>query len=400
MQATATGSNGQKVKSHRQHAGGSYHKVFDARKRRVRGLWERNGRFYAQLATEDTATGRKQVRRIPLEGALTVPQAFIKFQDLLKCRRENSLPVLKLTPKFADYAEQYFQFYEQVKDAKRGSTIKTERVAIRHWNEHLGHVRLDRITRALVNGYIAKRQGTGISGRTVNLEVIAFRNVLKRAIHDNWIKSLPTENLRPLKWTPRKRGLVAEAEIESVCKAAVRVSKNGQEFSDYVRLMTYCGARKSETLRLQWSDVDFERGQLTIGSDGLAKNHTARVVDFNEKLEAHLRDMHNRKAPDTKWLFPSPQRGKQDKAAKSFVESLRLARNEAGLPGFGFHDCRHFFISYGVMSGIDFMTIAAWAGHRDGGVLIGKVYGHLANEHRKAMGARVNFGPAAVASSA
>ncbi len=45
------------------------------------------------------------------------------------------------------------------------------------------------------------------------------------------------------------------------------------------------------------------------------------------------------------------------------------------------------------MSGIDFMTIAAWVGHKDGGVLIGKVYGHLANEHRKAMAGRMNFEP-------
>jgi hypothetical protein len=29
------------------------------------------------------------------------------------------------------------------------------------------------------------------------------------------------------------------------------------------------------------------------------------------------------------------------------------------------------------------MTISAWVGHKDGGILIGKVYGHLANEHRQ-----------------
>jgi hypothetical protein len=45
------------------------------------------------------------------------------------------------------------------------------------------------------------------------------------------------------------------------------------------------------------------------------------------------------------------------------------------------------------MSGIDFMTIAAWVGHKDGGVLIGKVYGHLANEHRKAMADKLKFEP-------
>jgi hypothetical protein len=29
------------------------------------------------------------------------------------------------------------------------------------------------------------------------------------------------------------------------------------------------------------------------------------------------------------------------------------------------------------MSGIDYLTIAHWAGHKDGGVLIGRVYSHL-----------------------
>ena len=46
-----------------------------------------------------------------------------------------------------------------------------------------------------------------------------------------------------------------------------------------------------------------------------------------------------------------------------------------------------------VMSGIDYMTIAAWVGHQDGGVLIGKVYGHLSNEHAQLQAARMNFGP-------
>ena len=45
------------------------------------------------------------------------------------------------------------------------------------------------------------------------------------------------------------------------------------------------------------------------------------------------------------------------------------------------------------MSGIDFMTIAQWVGHVDGGVLIGKVYGHLANEHRQRMAQLVQFNP-------
>jgi integrase len=103
--------------------------------------------------------------------------------------------------------------------------------------------------------------------------------------------------------------------------------------------------------------------------------------------------MHKRRVPDSQWLFPSPQRGDKDIHAITFRESLELARAHAKMPKIAFHDMRHFFISYAVMSGVDFMTIASWVGHRDGGVLIGKVYGHLAETHRMAQALRVNFGP-------
>jgi hypothetical protein len=43
------------------------------------------------------------------------------------------------------------------------------------------------------------------------------------------------------------------------------------------------------------------------------------------------------------------------------------------------------------MAGLDFMTIASWLGHRDGGVLVGKVYGHLADTHKQAAAQRLAF---------
>ena len=48
------------------------------------------------------------------------------------------------------------------------------------------------------------------------------------------------------------------------------------------------------------------------------------------------------------------------------------------------------------MSGIDFLTVSRWLGHKDGGILLGRSYAHLANEHRKTQAARLNFGPIVV----
>ena len=54
---------------------------------------------------------------------------------------------------------------------------------------------------------------------------------------------------------------------------------------------------------------------------------------------------------------------------------FKMARKAAGLDWVGFHDLRHYFCSVCVMAGIDFMTIAAWLGHKDGGILVGKSTG-------------------------
>ena len=347
----------------------SYQKVFDERKRRVRGLWKRNGWFYAQMSITDGLNGKKSTQRVRLPLCRTVAQAKEAHQDLLKGRRDDNLPVLRRSPKLADYWQEYFDFYEKVKDAKRLSTLHREKSARNKWLAHLGEIRLSGITRLHINGFIAKRQGDGSAPRTVNLDIIALRNVLKRAIDDGWIKTLPTENLRPLKVDQRKRQLVSLTDLEKLIAAARTLPLSGELLADVLRLMTACGARIAESLRLRWSDVNFTQRQITIGSDGLSKNQKHRVVDFNEPLEAHLRDMESRRQPDSVWLFPSPRRGANDLPLVNFNKALRAACERAGKSDFGFHDCRHYFISHCVMSGIDYMTIAQWVGHQDDGVL-------------------------------
>jgi integrase len=406
VKASASGSNPLNTSKRpirvRQHRGASYTKVCDERKRPIRGLWARNGRFYAQITIEDPHNGAKKVKRVPLESVTTAAQARDALHALMADRRKGALPVLKRTPKFADFADTYLAFHQAAKDTKRASTLKTEGYALDRLKEHMGSIRLDKINRKHVDGFIAGRQKDKKSARTVNLEVTVLRNVLNKAIDDKLLNRLPTENLRPLKKQTTKRPLATSEQIENLCKAALEPQidqetgktvcrLNGEQFADYLKLLVYSGARRTEALHLKWSHVDWKNRQLSIGAEGATKNGQWRPVDFNPKLEAHLKDMEGRKVPDSDWIFPSPRRGEKDRPAKTFVETLRLVRKTAKLPKFGFHDCRHYFISTCVMSGIDYMTIARWVGHQDGGLLIGKVYGHLSNEHAQRQAERIQF---------
>ncbi len=217
------------------------------------------------------------------------------------------MTVLKQAPKFAEFADQYLDYYKNVVDGKRASTLETEGHAIARLKEHMGHLRLNQIKRIHVDSFVLKRQRELKAARTVNLEVTVLRNVLNKAIDDKWINELPTANLRPLKSVRRKRPLASAAEIDRLCAVGFRPVffagrlaeetetghplQSARQFSDYIRLLCYSGARLSEALQLRWADIDWQNRQLTIGADGGAKNRLWRVVDLNANLEAHLKEM-------------------------------------------------------------------------------------------------------------
>jgi integrase len=407
-----------------------YIKVVDNRKHAVRGLWRRNGSFVARITVEDDA-GRKAVKWVPLK-AKTAAEAQDEFRTLLVERGEDRLRHIGRCPKLSDYIEQTY-LPRLDTSGKKPDTLVTEKGHLNRWRNSIGQLHLDKIRPYHVTGHLQKLKQHGRANRTCNLALVVLRNVLKNAKMDGFIKSLPVEDIPWQRVEKKAHRLYTREDIDLFCRAALVASKNGTEFADYIRLLALCGAREQETIKLRWADVDFEHKLLTIGADADTKNREARRVDFNAELETHLKAMNSRRAPDSQWLFPSPQRGERDEHAKTFRESLLLTRKVSGwvcpdckrvafglavpkvcpkchrtklgakegvlpehLQRFGFHDCRHHFISYAVMSGIDFMTIARWVGHKDGGILIGKVYGHLSNELAQAQAARLNFGPAIV----
>ena len=375
----------------------------DSRNRRVPGLYARGGRYYAQLWV-DLGNGKKAARRFPLRDGENQPvRTLAVAREALEIkrheRRENQLPTIGRKPLFADYCAIYF---EKAKvQRKRPGTVANERQALARWCDHLGHVRIDQIATPIIAAYVDKRLKGGIfcgrklhsvSERTANLDLIVLRNVLNTAVDDGHLRELP--RIKTLdEAPPPKRDLVTPAEFDRLITAAQNVcEKNGDQLADYLRFLAFSGAREKEALRIKSADVDFERERVTIGADRLTKNWESRTVEFNPQLGALLREMQARRVPDCSWLFPSPQRGTRDEHARSFRESLKIARTSAGLEWVGFHDLRHYFCSVCVMAGIDFMTIAAWLGHKDGGILVGKVYGHLLDEHRSNAARQVHFG--------
>ncbi len=74
-----------------------------------------------------------------------------------------------------------------------------------------------------------------------------------------------------------------------------------------------------------------------------------------------------------------------------FKGALARACAAEKLPRLTHGALRHLFATHALESGVDASTVALWLRHRDKGALVMKRYGHIRQEHSRAMAGRVRF---------
>jgi integrase len=74
-------------------------------------------------------------------------------------------------------------------------------------------------------------------------------------------------------------------------------------------------------------------------------------------------------------------------------KAIDRATKKVGAHRITHHDLRHLFATQCIESNVDIPTVSRWLGHKDGGVLAMKTYGHLRREHSQAQALKVSFSP-------
>jgi integrase len=167
-------------------------------------------------------------------------------------------------------------------------------------------------------------------------------------------------------------------------------SRDSENCADFALGLAVTGMRKGEANALEWRDLDFEAGEIVVRGDADTgtKNWELRRVPL---------------IPDARALF---QRIRSERVgellnAKVFAvrecqKALDRACKKVGTDRFTHHDLRHLFATRCIESGVDIPTVSRWLGHKDGGALAMKTYGHLRREHSIAQAQRVTFAAASV----
>jgi integrase len=370
-------------------------KAKDGRGREIDGLWVRNGRFYYQISVPG-----KGCRRVPLldetnQPVKSIQQAKDAIEGLRRKKREGEILPTQRAPVFDEFAKHYLAWMEEL-GRKKPKTLVCERSILNGWIRYFRSTRLNKITLRDVTAYVLARKNAGVGHRAINLDVLVLGNVFRFAKEEGaFTGKLPTEGWKPLPYKAEKQRLLTKEEIDKFCAVAVSKNpdgtprfKNGEMLVDAVRLMSLSGGRVRSAFALRWEDIDWERRQVHFKRDTKYSKHI--IVDFNPELEALLKELYQRRQPDSDAVFPST-REDSGTPTNCLRKTFELVREAAGMPYFKFHGLRHYFISHCVMSATDLLTVAAWAGHADT-LLISRVYGHLNDKHKQQAASKLSFG--------
>ncbi|MFH1438048.1 MAG: site-specific integrase, partial [Pseudomonadota bacterium] len=131
------------------------------------------------------------------------------------------------------------------------------------------------------------------------------------------------------------------------------------------------GMRKSEILGLTWRDIDFSISTISIRD---SKNGDGRKIPMNETVLATLSDLGRKENDEKVFLRPGGQ------PVKSIRTAFENAVKRAGIDDFRFHDLRHTFASWLVMSGVDIKTVQELLGHKTFSMTLR--YSHLSAQHK------------------
>jgi integrase len=173
------------------------------------------------------------------------------------------------------------------------------------------------------------------------------------------------------------------ALIQAVREAGSRHSAN---CADGIEFFSYAGPRLREAARIFGRDCSFLKNEIVIR--GHPKTGTKNWEMWRVPMIPEMRKLLERL---------KAERGEQEfldhpvLKVRKFSNSLKRACQKLGLFHLTHHDLRHLFATRCIESGVDVPTVAKWLGHKDGGVLAMRTYGHLRDKHSADMARKVIF---------
>lgn len=267
----------------------------------------------------------------------------------------------------------------------------------------LGDVLLVEVSPAMISKLLIDFQRVGYAHATTVKLYNILNGIFEMAFLDDSIPMNPM--LKVKRPAPRKDEQPKEESDKAytVQELSYILSCAAQEplqWQTYISLAADTGLRRGECCGLQWSDIDFKAGAVTVrrnlqytAAAGVyatsPKNGKVRVVDVGPDTLALLKQLREKQAQSciSKWCFT--QEGTAEPMhPQSPTRYFQKFGQRYGVKDFHPHKLRHSSASIAITSGADVVSVSERLGHSDTAVTL-RMYAHANEESIRRAGQTV-----------
>jgi integrase len=270
-----------------------------------------------------------------------------------------------------------------IKDSTKDYRCKTVAYLFRSWPDLRGVIPA-KVTPDDCQEW-ASEYADKFSDRLVNNTIDSLRGIFDIAVSRGMVARNPASTVTKVSVGQKKLELPSSEGFQKLVHEIRSRKENGyrHNHADIVEFLAYSGMRISEAIAVTWNDVGADRIYVKPG-----KNSQSRYIPILPSMADLLRRI---KEIPRSFRDPEREQGNHVLSVTSCSDALSAACEKLKLHHLTHHDLRHLFATRCIESGVDIPTVSRWLGHKDGGALAMRTYGHLRDEHSQAMAAKVTF---------
>jgi integrase len=200
---------------------------------------------------------------------------------------------------------------------------------LRHLRRAFAGWAVDALTTDRLTAYSARRRAEGAAVATVNLELALIRRAFGIAREAGRLDRIPV--IRRLPGALRRTGTIEAGDLDAI------LSRLPERYRAPIRFLHATGWREQEALRLTWSRVDLEAGEVRLDT---SKTGAPRIVYLggSPSLRALLESLWRSRREISPYVFPGRAGRPIDRT--TLQKRWRVAAIAAGLPAALIHDLR------------------------------------------------------------
>ena len=295
--------------------------------------------------------------------------------------------------KYIDWLKQWLENY--IRSSVKIRTYERYRLIIeQHIKDKIGSMKLDDMSPLVLQAFITellqsgnRKTGKGLSANSVNAVISVIQSSLKAAHMLGLTKEYTADKLKRPKLKEKTVECFSLIEQKQIEQAIL----NGKKDKMYgILLCLYSGLRIGELIAMQWNDIDFVTGILTVSKSchdskgGLIIDepktvNSRRLIPLPKQLLPILKSI--KKKSDSPFVVSA--NGKPV-SVRSYQRSFELLLKKLKIPHKGFHSLRHTFATRALECGMDVKTLSEILGHKNPTVTLNR-YAHSLMEYKQDM---------------